>query len=82
MFSLLTMQNARENWRKIKNKTHHESLNQATNDTLQGHDNHGRHAFIGGLSGAIADGVLGLQRKKEARGKIFDLQYTRGPTFL
>ena len=58
-----------------KNQTDHKGLDQAANDRLQGHGNHGSDTFIGGLAASVTDRVLSFQRKEKTGCKIFDLQH-------
>ena len=47
-------------------------LDEAAEDGLEGHENHGLRALGGGLPAAVADGVLGLQGEEEAGGEAID----------
>ena len=49
-------------------------LDEAAEDGLEGHENHGLRALGGGLPAAVADGVLGLQGEEEAGREAVDLQ--------
>ena len=44
-----------------ENEAHHEGLNEASDDALSGHDDHGLGAGRGRLAAAVADRVLSFQ---------------------
>ncbi len=56
-----------------EDEAHHEGLDEAAEDRLQGHEDHGLRAFGGCLPAAVAYGVLGFQREEEAGGEAVDL---------
>ena len=53
-----------------EDEAHHEGLDEAAEDSLEGHEDHGLGALGGGLPRAVADGVLGLEGEEEAGGEV------------
>ena len=52
-----------------EDQTHHEGLDDATQDSLERHDEDGVRTVCCCLPGPVPDGVLGLQRKEKYRGE-------------
>ncbi len=63
-----------------EDQAHHEGLDEAAQDRLEGHEDHGLRAFGGGLPAAVANGVLGFQREEEAGGEAVNFKDAGRPS--